>query len=153
MTLYHVSPANLAIGTELQPGRFGNFYRQYRAGGPMPTPENISNLLWEICFEAVRQAVAPTKPSRLDCVFAAESLEMAKRFRDKYRGGCGTILKVETLNTNMPCHRGDFSFMSTNFDGPYIEHMSRGAVRYWTEEPKDIVELLYPCPLRVVGAV
>jgi hypothetical protein len=95
MALYHVSKQQLASGQILKPGNFGRSARQFRRGGPAPTPAIWVNIGWESCLELARQKFAPEgTPSRLDCVFACKTLADATKFRDRFQPGA-TIYEVE----------------------------------------------------------
>ena len=51
-----------------------------------------------------------------------------------------------------PKHRGDYSLISEAYPHvPYIDYMSQGVARYWTQEPRKIIEVLVGGPIRVVG--
>ena len=55
MALYHVSKQQLASGQILKPGNFGRSARQFRRGGPAPTPAIWVNIGGESCLELARQ--------------------------------------------------------------------------------------------------
>ena len=148
---YHVTIASLWDGDTIEPGRHGKNFRQFRPGGPMPTPEGIASIMWEVALESARVATDPLKPSRLNCVFAFETLACARRFKAKHRTD-GSILKIGVAN-GIGCHRGDFDIISAGTSAAYVDYMSDGANRYWTAEPTGFVEVLIGGPVRVIEIV
>ena len=149
---FHVTNGSIFAGDVIEPGRHSAQYRQFRPGGPMPTPQSISNLLWELALEAARVAATPEKPSRFDSVFAWETLEDARWFRDHYRSEFGSILEVE-FEADIPLHRGSFDLITAKHDTAYVDFMGVGAGRYWIEPPTGRVELLIGGPITVMGAL
>ncbi|EXX77089.1 hypothetical protein RirG_027000 [Rhizophagus irregularis DAOM 197198w] len=119
----------------------------------MPSSTDINTLLWEVALESARKAAAPTRPSRLDCVFACESIQEALIFRRRFRPD-GKLLRVQLLEAVSPCHRGDFSLISDSIaSGPYTDYMSLAAARYWTTEPSNMVEVLVGGAVSVLSEV
>lgn len=49
----------------------------------------------ELLWEYVRRAMWPSRPSRMQSVFASPTRADAETFRDRYRGGQGEIWKIE----------------------------------------------------------
>lgn len=136
---------------EILPGNWG---RQTRRFGvelePILDSSIAINLLWETALESVRRSAAPHLPSRLECVFACESSELAVRFRDTYRKGA-EILQIE-FNPTTSLHRGDFELISSiGLAGSYVDYMADRALRYWTMPPSELVEVLIGGPVLVLG--
>lgn len=149
---YHVTIASLFPGDVIKPERHAALYRQFRPGGPMPKPDFIASLFWELALEAARVAGAPTKPSRLDSLYAWETLEAARLFCER-RGPEATVLAVE-FDSDIPMHRGDFDLLSLGAPTTaYVDYMSKAAARYWTEPPAGTVELLVAGPVTVIANV
>ncbi|MCK0208355.1 hypothetical protein MWN33_09960 [Starkeya koreensis] len=145
---YHVTIASLFPGDVIRPERHAALYRQFRPGGPMPAPDFIANLLWELALEAARAAGAPNKPSRLASVYAWETLEAARLFRER-RGPEAAILAVE-FGSDAPLHRGDFDLISSgNPTTAYVDYMSETAARYWLDPPVGIVVTLPPTSIQL----
>lgn len=149
---YHVSMEPRQIGDVIPHGRFGEMYRQYRPGGPMPDARTLNSLFWEIALESSRQVAVPDAVSRLNCIFACEQLEHAVHFRDGYRANGGLIYRCVPVDAAIPIHRGDFTAISAQ-EGeprPYVDFMSEAALRYWRGEPSAIVEVLIGGPIRII---
>ncbi|PJI55527.1 hypothetical protein CTI14_03995 [Methylobacterium radiotolerans] len=85
-------------------------------------------------------------------MFAAETLNMARSFRDRFRPGAG-IYAVEPWH-DATLFRGDFGIV-TDIDpaAPFLDYMPKGAIRYWTEPPGDQIEVLVGGPVTVVKRV
>lgn len=146
---FHVTLAQWNIGDIIDPGSHGRNWGIYRPNGPMPTPGDIASVMWEIALETARQAIDPGKPSRFDCVFAAETVDAATSFRDSFRP-TGSIVTVEFPLT-MKVHRGDMAVMDTQQTAAYATYMAPAAIRYWRDKPTGFVELLIGGPVTVVG--
>jgi hypothetical protein len=140
-TFFHVAPAGLAAGTVLQQGRWGQFIRQWQKGGT--TFNNHAEayvLLWEVALEAVRQAVAPTEPSRLNCIFACSSHADAIAFRDRFR----TTQQIYPIDVSpgIPTFIADYDVITDSIAGPFVETFVNQAFRYWTQKPVGVREIL-----------
>lgn len=118
----------------------------------MPTPENLASVLWEVALEAARISIDPLLPSRLNCVFATESLEFAQHFRDKYRAG-GIIFETELVGSPA-VFLGDFALLSESAPStPYANYISSRSKQYWTTAPSREPELVVAGSLRVISAL
>lgn len=100
----------------------------------------------ELTFEYVRRARYPDRPSRFQCMFAVDSIDAAKAFRDKHADAGSSIwqIEAETLfraNMNM-LYAGD-SILVTSYR----------ANTYWAGEPgrdgSPFWEYLLKCPVRI----
>ncbi|WKL21285.1 hypothetical protein QYR00_05830 [Agrobacterium tumefaciens] len=151
---FHVSPAAHEAGTILEPGRHGDFIRRFQYGVYASDADTFSLVMREMLLETARVAVASDAPSRLNCVFVASTIEFARMFRDGYRHGA-SILSVEPQGAPLAPRACSFSLISTPKNGTpsYISYMPTEAVQYWTTPAPegDLIELLYPGPLRVIG--
>ncbi|WP_313616466.1 hypothetical protein [Agrobacterium sp.] len=128
---YHVNYADFAIGEIIQPGGWGRQIRQFRPGGPMPTPETLAVLLWEVAMESARVIVDPKLCSRLHCTFVWETIELAVSFRNQTRPNAH-IFELEATSDN-PTYRGDFSLIThNNPTQAYADYMSETCKKYWT---------------------
>lgn len=151
---FHVSYNDYEEGHQINPGRFGLMIKEFRPGGPMPHPEFINTLLFEVALESSRLALdEPPSPSRLNCVFAYNSLEDATRFRDHRRNGAH-IYEVIPVEDVQPLLRDAARLSGDNLLGPYATAYGQASKHYWqrTDEAAD-PELLYGCSLRVVRRV
>lgn len=148
MVLYHVAPSGYDVGDHIAHRRYGSAARQYCPGGPAVDGSVLGNVMWEMALETARQALAPDAVSRLDCLFAWETAEMARSFRDRFRLG-SLIYEVEPL-LDAKTHRGDFDLISSNVPGgPFVDFMPPLALQYWTLPPKERVEVLVGGPVTV----
>lgn len=152
-TLFHVSGQEWREGEEIGPGNWGRQTRQFRPGGPALPQHVIDNLFWEVGLEAARKAMRPNAPSRLSCAFAWEAFPDAKRFRDERRPGCH-IWMVQPTVADAPSHRGSFDLLSKgDNNASYADFIPEKAVRYWSEEPHGLVEVLLACSVRLVTKI
>jgi hypothetical protein len=152
-TYYHVTTADLVPGFQLTPGEWGKKIRSYVAGGPAPTWQTGQTLLWETALETARLALAPHAPSRLDCVFATQTLDGAREFRDKFRPQ-GKIYAVSGSDEHI--FRGDFGAISRGYGltGSYVDTYSKQSVAYWSGTPGDaLVEVLSSATMQVINKV
>ncbi len=147
-SLYHVAPAVYGVGDHIPHRRYGSAVKQYRPGGPEIGGGFLGALMWEMALETARQALAPEAVSRLDCLFACETVEMARTFRDGFRAG-SQVYEVDPW-PDAKLYRGDYGLISTNVPGgPYADFMPPIALRYWTQPPGDHVEVLVGGPVTV----
>ncbi len=153
---FHVSSAAHDAGTILEPGRHGDFIRLFHYGSYADSPDSFSHVMREMLLETARLAVANDAPSRLNCVFVTSTIEFARLFRDGYRKGA-KILSVAPEGAPLTPRACSFSLISTPRDGTpsYISYMPAQAIQYWTNPAAegDLIELLYPGSLRVLGTV
>ncbi|MQV96774.1 hypothetical protein GHK46_04770 [Sinorhizobium medicae] len=149
---YRVSLTPYSVGDIIQPGQFGHRHRAHRPGAAYPVEPAFTELLIEIALESARKAVKPHVPSRLDCVFACESVADADFFRTEYRSGQGSIYEIEVASPDVPVFRGNFTAISTNAGGrPYVDYLSDWARDYWATVPTELVEVLIGGPVRIVA--
>jgi hypothetical protein len=149
-TLYHVGKAGLAKGTTLHPGNWGKSTREFgpsgRAVGDM---KDANILMWEIALETARLLSAPSSPSRLDCVFACETMDDAIAFRDRFSSG-SVVYEVE-CDDSTPTHLGNFEAITyTSSTAPLVDHKSSLAISYWRDQPTGIKEILIGGPVTVL---
>jgi hypothetical protein len=148
---FHVCSPDRRIGEVITPGHWGANIRRFQPGGPMPTPDNIEVVLWEMALEAARVAVNTSLPSRLDCIFAWPDQRLAERFQAKYRPGFRIAVVVPNGPT-APFHSGDFALISDQQpQAAYTDYMASAATRYWTSNPSDFPEVLYPGELSITA--
>lgn len=151
---FHVSGIDHLPGDIIEPGQWGRTVRQFRPGGPMPSPNFIASVLWEVALETSRIATDPELPSRLDCVFVCDTLEMAVAFRDRYRSGANIFEVAPLEGSAARQYRGDFSLISSgSHRRAYADYMAEDAAKYWTAQTEHMPEVLYAGPLRVIGRV
>lgn len=153
---FHVSQVAHAIGTILEPGRFGERFMGIHYGHAPVDPDGFRLLLVEMALETARLAVAPTAPSRMSCIFVAETLEFARSFRDTFRPGAH-IFSVEPEGEHQAVRACNYGLITRARIGipPYYQYMPSESVEYWSETipTGNHIELLYAGPLRVVDQV
>ncbi len=141
MRLFHVSHAVLTAGQILEPGSWGRVTRQFsRKGRSLSDINDAKNLVWETSLEIARRAVASDAPSRLNCVFACRTLADACAFRDRFRAGA-CIYLVES-SASLPVHEGDYDLITVGNDDPFVDFWVDRAMRYWTQKPQGICEVV-----------
>lgn len=150
---FHVSLEKHEIDTVLIPGHWGATIRQFRWPTFATDKVMFRIVLVEMALETARQAVAASAPSRLNCVFVAESLGFARSFRDQFKVGA-EIYRVEPVGDPLSPFRADFMLITRPRNGTpsYVAYMPEEAIEYWSKPvPTDgLPELLYPGELRVV---
>jgi hypothetical protein len=105
----------------------------------------------ELLFEYVRRACYPDRPSRFTSWFGVESVDDAKRFRERYGGGMGAIFEVQAdgiFRANMGLLRIDRTVLTCSF----YAHC------YWQSQPgpkgvEQFWEVLMVPPIRVIGRI
>lgn len=150
---FHVSEVDHPIGTVLQPGRFGTSMRQIVKGGSV-APANMQvaySLTWEAVLETARLLMAPNSPSRLNCLFACDTMKGATVFRDKYRAGA--FIFQLNVASEVAIHVGDFDLISSTESGPFIDVWSSGAIRYWRTAAKGSHEIIIGGPAKVTKKI
>jgi hypothetical protein len=143
---YHVSTVTHPPGFVIPHGRFGSLFTNRPA-----TVEDGFVMTWEAVLETARRLVAPTAPSRLNCLFACDTLSAAKTFQSNYRKA-GTILKVE-VGIEVPTFSGNFDLISFAQGGSFIERWASNAIQYWGEPHDGMVEVVIGGPVTVVGPI
>lgn len=149
-SFFHVSEPK-AVGTIIPPGRFSTISRRYITNSPWPAGSDLTNLVWEIALESARKASRPNAPSRMNCIFACETLGAARLFRQRYRPAHFEIYRAEAVVAGTPIHRGDFTAISSHIpNSPSVDYFSDAAARYWLAQPSDIIELIIGGPIRLI---
>jgi hypothetical protein len=149
-TFFHVSLMPLIAGQVLGPGQWGHTSRRFSKGGqPLSDVRDAFILIWETTLEAVRREVKPDAPSRLECVFACETVQEATAFRDHFRQGA-QIYRVEVIGSP-DTHRGDYDLITGSGTAPFIDHIAERARRYWTDQAIGMPELLIGGSVTVLG--
>ncbi len=150
---FHVAEGLLSVGHVIEPGLWGAKSRVFRPGGPKMPPETFDCILWEIALEASRSGYNALLPSRLDCVFACETANDAFTFRAKFRP-TSRIYIVEPLLSSYSHHRGDYDIITAGPKwGGYVDYLPANALKYWSEPPFGMVEVLIGGAVRVIGLV
>ncbi|MEE7451546.1 hypothetical protein MRF4_29335 [Methylobacterium radiotolerans] len=150
--LFHVSREDYETGSWINPGRYGSASLYPTAQAPDIKAGQVGAILWEATLETARLAIAPTAVSRLHCVFAAETIELAQDFRNRFRPGASIYAAVPWHDARL--FRGDFGLV-TNIDpaAPFLAYMPAAAIRYWSEAPGADVEVLVGGPMTVLEFV
>lgn len=144
-TFFHGASVTLGIGSIILPGNWG---RMIKSAYPAPN-NNLFLPYREVIFEYARQALAPTKASRLNCVFVCDTLLEAISFRNSFQP-TNVIYEVEPLGDTSDNHVGDFTMANLPQAGQYfgVYDLAR---QYWLG-PVNSPERLLSCPVRVVAA-
>ena len=137
---YHVAPNILGEGSVIMPGNWGRMLMMHDELNPTLFREHV--------FELVRLKYFPEKPSRLNCVFAVETLEEAIRYRNVHHL-TGLIYEVCVDDRNVALHRGHYNF-SVRPDYKFPQGIHDLANRYWSEVPNECIEVLIQAPVRVM---
>lgn len=150
---FHVSEKSWEIGEVIEPGNFG------RRIVHVTQPSHIVNqpgtevgpfvrtMMWEAALEASRMAYAPSAPSRSAVVFLSESLELARRFRDRFKQG-HSIFSVIPITDIAPSHKGDFSVFE-DVPEPFFNVIAARSRQYWVNQTPAIPEILWAGPVAV----
>jgi hypothetical protein len=145
-TYFHCCPVTLTPGSVIQPGNWGRILELYE---PVNGQINL-NAVNEGLLEWARQALAPTKPSRLKCLFALPSLQEAIDFRNKHQRS-SVIHEVRPTEKNPKRHDGDYEIAITPYRGRYFQPMLDFPRTYWTQPPAANHEILFECSIEVIS--
>ena len=149
---FHVSNIAHDAGVVLEPGNWGKTVRLF---GPNTAAHAVSHLeiiLWEVAMETARLALAPQQPSRLNCLFVFEAIEMAAEFQSQYRPDACSFELAPTGHADS--YRGDFALIAkADRSRPYADYMAEESKKYWTSQAGKEPEILYGGALRVVRQV
>ncbi|WP_313616213.1 DUF2441 domain-containing protein [Agrobacterium sp.] len=149
---YHVSNIYHDAGSIVKSGNWGRTVRLFGPDAAVKAVSHVEIILWEVALETARLALAPQHPSRLDCIFAFETVELAMDFQSQYRPD-GRIFELEPIGDAMT-YRGDFALIArADRKRPYADYMAEVSKAYWTAPTAEQAEILYGGPLRVVRQV
>jgi len=157
VSYFHVSDREWAEGQIINPGNFGATIARHIQGPLLTTvvghdlSPSIKNYMWEAALEATRIAWKPSAPSRTNVVFLSETVDLARRFRDKYKQSCKIYQCVPTAY-DARRHVGDCGVFEDVHE-PLISVIGERCKRYWTEPPKSFPELLWEGSVAIVGEV
>jgi hypothetical protein len=146
-TYFHCAPLPLLADSVVEPGNWGRIIRMY-------TPNDGATFAVayrESLLEHFRQRHCPNKPSRLNCVFACPSVEIAQAYKAKW-GRLNFIYEVEQI-TPAGVHLGDYELALFQSDVPYFDNFPDRAALYWSDDPKQNPEVLLPGPVRILQRV
>jgi hypothetical protein len=135
-------------GNLVQPGRWGQCVRQWQKGGQtFNNHKEAYILIWEVALEAVRQAVIPAAPSRLDCVFGCATHGDAVTFRDRFRPGY-QVYAIEVAS-GLSMFIADYDVITNSISGAFVDTFVAQAFRYWTAAPVGMREVLIGGPVTI----
>lgn len=146
--LYHCAPIPLRAGSVIEPGNWGRLIDRYESDNGQVQV----NALNEIALEFARQTYAPSKPSRLNCLFVIEDEEGARVYRDAHQPA-GLIYKVEPVEAFGPVHIGNYTFPVQTHLGRYVPQTFARFRSYWVDEASENREVLISCAARILGRV
>jgi hypothetical protein len=152
---FHVAPPGLRMGDVIQPGNWGTLTRAFATGGPLiENHHDAINLIWEAALEAVRLTSFPRAVSRFHCVFACQTEEKARAFRDRFRfRQSDHIYRVEPVGSDTTITMGDYAAITDAAPGPYVEMAARIAADYWDAEQPRFPEALIGGAVRVIAVI
>lgn len=140
---YHVAPKGLVSGSIIKPGAWGQLIKAQDSFGPIS--------ILEYLLEEIRLTQYSDKPSRLESVFALETLQEAEYYRANY-APLSSIYQVTVDTTDLPLHRGNYDFGHPS--GPkFIEQLHQTAALYWMQSDVQHVEILIPAAVKVVQRI
>ncbi|MNJ28716.1 hypothetical protein D3C77_232620 [compost metagenome] len=143
MIVYHAAPMILSEGSVIQPGNWGRMLSMY----------NEANHVFfrEYVLEETRASLFPTKPSRLDALFAVPTLEGAWAYR---QANCpfNLIYELDVDVEEHQIHVGSYSMQLP--PGPDLASRVKNlALNYWAIAPTSEVELVIPYAGRVMRVI
>jgi hypothetical protein len=136
----------LDAGSIIQPGNWGRVLRLYETPSGQGLPTNVFR---EALLEQARMIYAPTKPSRLECVFVVPTHAEAIKFRDKHQK-TSLIYEVTPTVDNIATHVGDYELVFVNYPVRYFESMFDYARDYWTATNPANPEILLSCSVQIL---
>lgn len=148
-TFYHAAALPLGGGSIIMPGNWGRVLKTYSTdNGALNV--NVCN---EMFLELTRRAVAPHKPSRLECIFLTPTLEGARAYQQMH-SKTSLIYEIEPLIPDAPTHTGDYNLAIQPFRGTYVQSTFDRCQSYWVDPPtSDALEVLMVSPVRVIRFV
>lgn len=111
----------------------------------------VRNLMWEAALEASRLAWVPDAPSRGAVVFLSETLELARRFRDKFKQN-HKIFRITPIDGDAKRHRGDFAIFEEIPEPLYLQLAERCRL-YWVNQSPQFPEILWEGNMKVEGEI
>jgi len=126
--LFYASNHLMEVGTVIPPGNFGKNILSY----------SINHEQWkvvrELIFEQVRQIEAPQLPSRMNCCFLFDDLEVAKQScRDLGLNLAPMIYRVEPINSDASLCLSNFDVSATINGERFIPSLFEAASTYWKD--------------------
>ncbi len=100
-------------------------------------------------FEYGRKLICPDRPSRLNCVFALNSLEDAYAYRNK-TNITQLIYRVDAVESEFKTHIGSYSIVTRPYVNDFIAEMQKQVSDYWSDVEKEDIEILIDCSVMVV---
>lgn len=144
---YHFARPGLMPGSVLPAGRWG--------ARVLATPNHTWRTA-EVVYEAVRQVVKPTAPSRLTCAFAHPELAVAVAEQQRERKH-EAIYEVVPLDVSAPVHLTNMAYIHPGVGVDLARFdLAEWTVRYWMPTPApegsaDMPEVLVGGTLQIVG--
>lgn len=148
---YHLSSANLAVGSTINPGALGRLLQKY------PFQPQNGVIAWrlsaELIFEMIRREHYPGRPSRLDSCFLFTSREDAIA-NWRVMGIVHRMYRVEMVDENAPRHIADFAlWRDPEPNADFIPAKIASAHAYWTGQNIATQELLTASPITIVEII
>jgi hypothetical protein len=147
-TYFHFAPQAMTAGTIIQPGNWGRILNSYNQQGF----GNAWVLAREMIFESVRASKYSTKPSRLSCAFAFETLADANQSRGDY-AGWSSLYEVELVTATAPSHRAAYNLIKwPPANAQFLPIFAQVAGDYWAGN-HSIPELITKSAFRILQVV
>jgi hypothetical protein len=147
VTYFHCAPLPLGDGSIVEPGNWGRIIRLYAPNDGA----TFAVAYRESLLEAYRQTNCPQKPSRLNCVFACPTLEVARDFQTRW-GRLNFIYEIVPLIPTVT-HVGDFELCMFQAGVPYFDDFPQRIPRYWSDHPKEHPEVLLSAPVKILKRI
>lgn len=147
MPIFHVAPFGHNVGDTIPTGTFGD-YLSLAAGR---TEDASCRFYAEAVFEIARRSFAPSKPSRLECVFCFDTDRMAVHFLRNERPAW-QIYEIEILVPTLSMHFGDFALIRNPAPSRPMSELLERVRHYWRGDHSgsSTRELLTSSPVQVL---
>jgi len=148
-TFFHATRFPLALGSVIEPGNWGRGCNAYRSN------DNLYTLLREIIFEQVRCQQFPHFPSRLNCVFLAETAHGLQHFLQVTERFADLAYEVTLEQSDAPVFRACYHMPTIPADRPLLPGLQEQAFAYWRGDGVDSgrIEILATTAIRVVRRI
>lgn len=137
MLYYHGSPHVFPVGHIIIPGAHGDRHRRFM----MP---QLTYMFESACEDIRLQYFFQQKPSRFNCIFACEDITALDLFCSKF-GSRDNYYEIRPVDPSVLVHRGTWNLPYGN----ELHGMVNCAWAYWSQVPKDSVEIIVGGDVRV----
>jgi hypothetical protein len=134
---FHCAPIPLRAGSVIEPGNWGRILRSSYLTGQN---DGTTKIIFELAYEAMRLAVKPQAPSRLDCLFGCPTYEGAQAYKSAH-GPASIIYRVSMLDDGSPTHLTSWSLWGLG-NGTNLQQSEERIRSYWLGNPTENIEIL-----------